>query len=312
MRRLAIASGTLFLLTILMATPAHATPPVQCPPGQEPNPKTGQCVIIVIPPPPEPGDPGKPDEPPTPGGDKPPEKPVCTSTATTPPKEIPCSADVGWWVQSRQCYAKATSPQPPKSDPIWEGRTDGTIYDCSRPVLGPGGYIVYQFWSSAPPGVGAPPDPQVLARQAVAVMNLRAIRVGMVPEPAPGRIGVVGMPTWMWADQPDALTWGPVTRSAGSGGFTVTATARVTKVVWSMGDGATVVCHTAGTPYRDGFGKKSSPDCGHTYEVEGRYQVRATSHWTVDWAGMGQSGSIPLMFSDTVPVTIGEAQVLTQ
>lgn len=195
---------------------------------------------------------------------------------------------------------------------MWEGHSDGAIYDCYRPAIGPGGFIVFQFWSGEPPGVGAPPDPQALARRAVAVMNLRAIRVGMVPEPVAGRIGVVGMPTWMWADQPDSLTWGPVTQSAGTGGFSVSATASVTKVVWSMGDGATVVCRTTGTPYRDEFGKKSSPDCGHTYVTEGRYQVRATSHWTVEWVGMGQSGSIPLTFSETAVVTIGEAQVLTQ
>lgn len=294
------------------AAPVYATPPIQCPPGQEPHPKTGQCVIIVVTPPTDPGDPGDPGTPPPPSDDKPPNRPVCTSTLTTPPKEIPCSVDVGWWVQSRQCYAKVATPQPPKSDPVWEGRTDGAIYDCARPVLGPGGFIVIQFWSAQPPGVGAPPDPRDLARRAVAIMNLRAIRVGMVPEPMPGRIGVVGMPTWMWAEQPDALTWGPVTRTAGSGGFTVTATAHVAKVVWSMGDGETVVCRSAGTPYRDKFGKKSSPDCGHTYGKEGMYRVRATSHWTVDWTGMGQSGAIPLTFSETAVVTIGEAQVLTQ
>ena len=57
---------------------------------------------------------------------------------------------------------------------------------------------------------------------------------------------------------------------------------------------------------------KSSPDCGHTYVRQGKHQVRATSYWQVDWSGMGQSGSIPLSFSDTALVTIGEAQVLTQ
>jgi len=40
--------------------------------------------------------------------------------------------------------------------------------------------------------------------------------------------------------------------------------------------------------------------------------VRARSYWTVDWSGMGRSGSIPLSFVDSVRVTIGEAQVLTQ
>ncbi|EAP98655.1 putative atp/gtp-binding protein [Janibacter sp. HTCC2649] len=160
--------------------------------------------------------------------------------------------------------------------------------------------------------MGAPPDPRDLAQQAVAVMNLRAVRIGIVPEPRPGMVGLVGMPVWMWAQQPDPTTWGPVTRTASAAGFSVTATAKVTKVVWAMGDGETVVCRTPGTPYQDRYGKKSSPDCGHTYVRQGKRQVRATSYWRVDWSGMGQSGSIPLSFSDSALVTIGEAQVLTQ
>ena len=79
-----------------------------------------------------------------------------------------------------------------------------------------------------------------------------------------------------------------------------------------MGDGEVTVCRSPGTAYRDSFGMKDSPDCGYTYSRQGRYVVRATSYWTVDWSGMGRSGSIPLSFVDSVRVTIGEAQVLTQ
>ena len=160
-----------------------------------------------------PGEPGTPSDPGG-GGSAPAVKPVCRFTLASPAKEVPCSSEQGWWVQSRQCYAKAASPQPAKSDPVWEGRTDGAVYDCYRPALGPGGFIVTQFWSASPPGVGAPPDPRVIAQQAIAVMNLRAVRIGMVPEPRPGRVGLVGLPVWMWAQQPDSTTWGPVTRTA--------------------------------------------------------------------------------------------------
>jgi hypothetical protein len=312
MRRLIVALFSLGAWAL--ASPlAIAAPPVACPPGQEPHPKTGGCVIVVIPPP-DTGSPGNPGSTSGPGvgGSAPAAKPVCRYTLGSPAKEVPCSSEQGWWVQSRQCYAKAVSPQPPKSDPAWEGRTEGAIYVCSRPILGPGGSISVWFWSASPPGVGAPPDPRMLAQQAVAVMNLRAVRIGMVPEPRPGRVGLVGLPVWMWAQDPDSRTWGPVTRTASAAGFTVTATAKATKVVWAMGDGETVVCRTPGTPYEDRFGMKSSPDCGHTYVRQGKHQVRATSYWQVDWSGMGQSGSIPLSFSDTALVTIGEAQVLTQ
>lgn len=69
---------------------------------------------------------------------------------------------------------------------------------------------------------------------------------------------------------------------------------------------------SVGTPYEDSFGKKASPDCGHTYTGQGRYTVRATSHWVVTWSGMGRSGTIPITLTQSAPVTIGEVQVLQQ
>ena len=92
----------------------------------------------------------------------------------------------------------------------------------------------------------------------------------------------------------------------------MTATGRVDRVVWAMGDGSTGVCRKAGTPYADAFGKRSSPDCGHTYTRQGTYTVRATSYWVVSWAGIGQSGTIPIDFTESTVITVGEAQVLTQ
>ena len=41
---------------------------------------------------------------------------------------------------------------------------------------------------------------------------------------------------------------------------------RSSDVTWDMGDGTEVVCNTAGTPYKPAFGRKDSPDCGHTYK----------------------------------------------
>ena len=312
MRRLMAVLVTSVGLVAGMTAPSMAEP-VSCPPGQTPNPLTGTCTVRVVPPS-GPGEPGDPGDPPSTGGDgaQPVAKPVCRFTLGSSPREVPCSSEDGWWVQSRQCYAKALVPQPPASDPAWQGHTDGAVYACSHPWVTPGGVgaIVSWFWSASPPGVGA--DPRDLARAAVAVMNLRAVRIGMVPEPAPGKVGLVGMPVWLWAQDPDTSTWGPVTKSASSGGYTVTATAKVAKVVWAMGDGEVVVCRTPGTVYQDRFGQSSSPDCGYTYEQQGRHRVRATSYWSVDWAGMGQSGTIPLSFSDSVLVTIGEVQVLIQ
>ena len=127
---------------------------------------------------------------------------TCTFTLLGSPKDVPCSSDDGWWSQSQQAYCKAASPQPPLSDPAWGGRTEGQIYECTRPVTASGWLRpVFQIWLAQPPA-GAPPDPASLAQQAIAGMNLKAVSIGIVPEPLPGRVGLVGMPVWMWDDQP--------------------------------------------------------------------------------------------------------------
>lgn len=205
-----------------------------------------------------------------------------------------------------------------QNDPTyWAGRpvgSEGAIYFCEPPpgVAG-GGQLVSFFWSLTPPsGPAAPPDPRQLARAAIASMRLQAVAIGIVPESRPESAGLVGLPTWMWVADPSATTWGPVTRTASSGGYTVTATAKVDHVTWAMGDGTTVTCHGPGTPYADQFGTRPSPDCGHTYTRQGRYTVTATSNWTVTWSGIGQTGVIPLSFARSVSLVMGEAQALTQ
>jgi hypothetical protein len=219
-------------------------------------------------------------------------------------------------IGGQRCAFKGPSkPQPDLSDPLWDGHTDGAVYDCEvGPTIGSGVFVAgmtLKFWAATPPGVVAPPDPRVLAQQAVATMQIQSVTIGIVPEPRVGSVGIIGMPTWMWAQDPSPTTWGPITRTASAGGFTVTATAHATKVVWMMGDGAVVTCTAPGTPYDDSYGKRSSPDCGHTYTRQGKYAVTATSYWVVNWNGLGQSGQIPLDFSRTANITMGEAQVLS-
>ena len=138
MRRLTIALLGVCLWS-LTGTLAEAAPPVACPPGQEPHPKTGACTIVVTPPP-DTGSPGEPGTPSNPGGggSEPAVKPVCQFTLASPPEEVPCSSEQGWWVQSRQCYAKAAAPQPARSDPVWEGRTRWGGVRLLPAVVGPG------------------------------------------------------------------------------------------------------------------------------------------------------------------------------
>ncbi len=152
---------------------------------------------------------------------------------------------------------------------------------------------------------------------AVDSMDLAAIDIGIVPEPRPGYVGIIGMPVWMWASNPRPNTVGPSTASASAGGITVTAMARLHEVTWSMGDGSTVVCQGAGTAYAASYGAAPSPDCGHVYtrtsagEPGGEFTVTATSDWIVTWEGGGQTGTIRMDdLQRSVQIAIGEAQVL--
>ncbi|MCP2282800.1 hypothetical protein APR04_001703 [Promicromonospora umidemergens] len=154
-----------------------------------------------------------------------------------------------------------------------------------------------------------------MAQIAVERMGLRAIEIGM--SPSPNGAGVVGQPTWLWVQDPGERTTGPITRTASAGSVTVTATARLERIVWDMGDGAQVVCTGTGTPYTADRGRSASPDCGHTYTRESgyepgqRYTVTATSEWVVEWRGAGQTGSLDLDgLARNVQVSVGEAQVL--
>lgn len=226
---------------------------------------------------------------------------------------MPCTnPSWGWWSNTNACYIKVVDPQPNPTDVNQSGTPVGLhpsqlLYSCL--------YYGDQRDGSFPfmwlPAAAATPDPAVLARQAISQMNLTAVTVGVVPDPVPGRVGIIGMPTWMWADAPTESTIGPITRSASAGGYTVTATATVKRIVWNMGDGSSVTCNGPGTKYEDRYGKSSSPTCGYTYTRQGVYTVTATSYWEVAWSGIGQSGTIALNFSRSATITMGEVQVLS-
>lgn len=224
-------------------------------------------------------------------------------------KSVPCQdSELGWWSNARSCYVRLADPQPAASDPVWVGRSGGAVYECNLSFALAGYRFGYVFWSASAP---AGPDPVVLARSAVETMRLRPISIGIVPEDVPGSVGLVGMPVWLWADRPDEHSWGPITRTASAGGVSVTATAEVERVRWLMGDGQVVVCSGPGTVYEDRFGKADSPTCGYTYSKQGVYTVRAESLWRVRWSGMGLSGTIPVLLTDSTTITIGELQVIT-
>ena len=303
------------LASFLLAAPAFAD--TEC--GQV-DASTGSCLVWVE----VPGKPGTPGEP---GEEGPKDSgsgapcywdPAKQGITHPPAGPVPCDSQYGYWSNTMNCYIRLMVPQPEAGDPGWHGHEpgDGAVYLCYQPQTG----IIVPLWSADEPDrAGTGPTPRVVAQQAIGSMDLKAVRIGIRPRPNENSIGIVGMPVWMWAKDPDAMTVGPVTASASAGGITVTATASLLKVTWSMGDGNQIVCTTAGTPYKPEFGRQSSPDCGHTYQTssagqEGdRFTVTATSSWVVSWSGAGQTGTIRLNgLTRTARVAVGEAQVLVQ
>lgn len=216
--------------------------------------------------------------------------------------------------KSRACSYNKLNPQPEAGSSLWEGHEpgDGAVYErvC---VGGPNGLTIGPMWAANAPGPAAI-DPAVLAQQALDKMLLRGPEIGITPKP--GGKGVVGMPVYMWtATGPE--TYGPNTASASAGGVAVTATAKVSKIVWQMGDGKTITCTTAGTPYKAEYGKKPSPDCGHRYTTpssttsSGKFHVTATSTWTIDWtATSGPTGQLTEVRNSAVDIAVAEVQVL--
>ncbi|MFJ6901517.1 hypothetical protein [Streptomyces hokutonensis] len=157
----------------------------------------------------------------------------------------------------------------------------------------------------------ARPTPAQLAQVARSQLRLPSPKV----EANPAGEQLVNLPTWMWLERGN---WVPVSATASVPGVSVTAVARPKSVVWVMGDGASVTCTGPGTPYGSASNpKRASPDCGYTYRTssagqpDSAFAVSATVHWTVTWAGAGQTGVFPDLTTESdADFRVAESQAL--
>jgi len=151
-------------------------------------------------------------------------------------------------------------------------------------------------------------------------MQLRMGDIGSTP-PAGGEPAVVGLPIWLWVANPAPNTTGPITASAGRDGVTVTVTATLDRIEYTMegADGrlnAQTVCSggaAPGTPYEPSFGGAPSPTCGFTQadnQKTGSFVITGTAYWVAEWSGGGQQGTIPVTVSNSVAMEVGEVQVV--
>jgi hypothetical protein len=236
-------------------------------------------------------------------------KPICQFKGAP---QACTDAELGNWSNGQQCYMRREEPQPPFSDARWKGHTDGSIWACVRELgYDEGRHLVTEWvWLPGEPDTVVI-DPVTLAYRAVALMQLAPPVVKSAP--GVGQVGLVNMPVWLWVEK-TANTWGPIERSASVPGLSVTATAQVKAVNWTLGDGSTVRCEGAGTPYDKSMGVKDSPDCGHRYKKTStklpkcRYPVTATAQWDITWQStLGDTGQISMTQQAATQLRIGEA-----
>jgi len=284
---------------LVVAPPASASgQTVICPPGGT------VCYVVVD----TPGTTGT-----QPVSGQPANAPTCHLQGSM--QTVPCSdATFGWWSNVDGCYYLRLNPPPPATDPSWAGHfPDGAIYQSTCPgVGGTGGGWVWR--PTSPPGYGGGAGTTAqLAAEAIARLALSGPDIGFAP--APGNVGLVGLPVWMWT-RVRAGTWGLVSATASLPGVAVTANALAEKIVWDMGDGQAITCNGPGTPYSQRSSSTISPTCGYSYRTSSAaqpghaYRVRATTTWAISWRGGASSGQTTQTRSSTVQVQIGELQVL--
>jgi hypothetical protein len=123
---------------------------------------------------------------------------------------------------------------------------------------------------------------------------------------SPQARGIVGLPTWLWLDP------GSFGRLQGSSAEGLVAVAEPAGTDWATGDGGSLNCPGAGTPYGT-----AGPGCTHTYRAAAaRYDGTVTRHWQVHYENGGARITIPgapPALAATTPWTLGvaEAQVVT-
>jgi hypothetical protein len=221
--------------------------------------------------------------------------------------ELSVQAGVTRWTPPQgSSWAQSTQPDPP-SGKVNPNQPYGCTYGAGGPsataLLGVGGPEPGQWvfpncrgpgvidpmppvWvTGAMPVAGvAPVAPVAVAEQAAKTLALPSPVIEMAP-PEPSS-QLVGVATWLWVSP---ASWHPLVAVATAGGVTTTAVATPTKVVFDMGDGASVTCVGPGEPY-DPSSPDATTDCSYTWSAAGTYRVTATIEWSVTWSASGTAG----------------------
>lgn len=284
MQRLTRMLTLLLLVAVSVAGEQDAAVAKHGPPASCRNPsRYGSCVVEVR-------SPGHGHSEPGPGGqsgDQP-----CVDQG----RPIPCTRDgLGSWDSELGCYLTLMTPQPPKSDPLWQGHNTGAIYICT--TWPPRSTGTSEIWLPTPPS-GA--DPRTLA--------LRAEKILSLPRPTGDRspsqnqifngdpFTYVNLWTWFWTS---SATWQTRRATATAGGVSATVIVKPVVLLFDPGDGSSdVQCPGPGRPWTtaDGDLRPTGGGCGYRYWSATRVPVISTQsiRWTVSWhSSDGESGTLP-------------------
>ncbi len=224
------------------------------------------------------------------------------------------------------CKQQPMPTQPAADSPLWAGHTpaDGFIaYDIC-----PTNSAAVPFTNSQPYFVGNGTTPTAVSPEALALSAQAAIRfVPPVLHFGPDTQIAVNRWLYLWVDNP-----GPLIAQATAGAVTVTLTATLSSVTWSMGEPAnpkapkgppaTITCdgpgRDPGPTANANISKPAASDaCVYAYRWRSlpertggtaTWPVTATANWTVTWTsnvGVGGALDAPPQ-SSTTPVSVGE------
>jgi hypothetical protein len=243
--------------------------------------------------------------------------PANESTTVQPPGlAVPCYDPMFGYLDNIGCYHRKLDPQPPASDPKWDGHyPEGAIWYMTCPWANFGGGNSGTMWrATPPPQAGALPSARDLAAAAIAELVMVAPIIGIVPRPLAGNSGLVGLPVWMWSQDPNR-TFTADWATAGVPGLAVRADSTPLRIVWNMGNGDSKACDNPGREYTDADRLTMGP-CSYRYGKAGSYTVSATTTWRVVWrttVGPPEGDEFTYSLTTTLPnpIVINELQVVT-
>lgn len=163
---------------------------------------------------------------------------------------------------------------------------------------------------------GQPARPRVTATQvrerAVDQIRMTKPEIGASPclADAANCTGTVGVPVWLWVGDGNGELPSD-SAEATAGPFTIRATAKVSEVKWSLGDGQSTVCSGTGTAFNADEHGWSAPDCGFKsgWKKAGTYTLTASYVWDLSWSG-DQTGSTTQTMTSTQQITVREIQTV--